>query len=58
LRPSFQEIIKSLELIMVDVAVHDAVGKEFWKSQLPGKERVSWDRFREAICKNTSGGGV
>jgi hypothetical protein len=67
-RPPFQEIIKSLELIMVDVVVRglneerkvspgllnglpDAVGKEFWKSQLPGKERVSWDRFRDALCE-------
>jgi len=48
-RPSFQEIIKQLELIMVDVAVADAIGKEFWKNHLPGKERVSWDKFRDAL---------
>lgn len=48
-RPTFQEIIKQLELIMVDVAVSDPVGNEFWKAQLPGRERVAWERFREAL---------
>lgn len=32
------------------MSCQDPVGKEFWKAQLPGKERCSWDRFRDALC--------
>merc|ERR1711916_338560 len=48
-RPSFQEIIKELEVIMVDVAVKDPVGQDFWKRHLRGKASVSWEKFREQL---------
>ena len=44
-RPSFEEIITILDDIMVDCAIKDLEGREFWKSQLPGKEFVPFDEF-------------
>ena len=48
-RPSFQQLIKMLELVMVDVGVEDAHGQEFWKRHLAGRAQVSWDKFAAAL---------
>lgn len=49
-RPTFGEIIKLLEGVIVDVAVSDHIGNEFWKMHLTGKHNVTWDRFKEKLC--------
>lgn len=49
-RPSFREIIAMLQRVIVDVAVSDAVGNEFWKAQLlTAGHQVSWDKFKEKL---------
>ena len=48
-RPTFKEIIKALNLILVDVAINDKTGNEFWKKCLLGKDKVMFDVFQEKL---------
>lgn len=44
-RPDFAKIITILNDIVVEVAVRDAVGAEFWRTHFAGKEFVPFDTF-------------
>jgi len=50
-RPAFSEIISKLDLVMVDCAIGDELGRRFWKDNFLKKEEVSWvellDKFTE-----------
>ena len=48
-RPSFKEIIKIVNEIIIDVSVTDSIGNKFWKDNFIGKEKVTWDRFSKAF---------
>jgi len=50
-RPDFKQIIGYLDVILINVAVKDAIGRQFWLSFFNGKEEVAWDLFKEAIIK-------
>ena len=45
LRPSFAEIIKILDVILVDAAIKDLDGRELWKNEFLGREEVSFSEF-------------
>jgi hypothetical protein len=51
LRPSFKEIIDQLDNIIVDVTVHDPIGRQFWKQNFLAREEVPWEDFSKAFCK-------
>jgi hypothetical protein len=54
-RPTFTEIIALLQRVLVDVAVVDVVGNEFWKAHLLSHGiSASWDRFKEKLCVRRS----
>merc|ERR1712137_1338410 len=44
-RPSFTEIVKMLEHIMIDSAIADEEGRAFWKQHFPDKEYAPFDEF-------------
>ena len=44
-RPDFVQIISLLNDIVVEVAVRDTVGAEFWRTHFPTKEFVPFDTF-------------
>jgi len=48
-RPSFKTIISRLESVIVDVAIKDALGRQFWKNNFLGKEEVKWSAFAKAF---------
>jgi len=48
-RPAFPSIILRLDQIIVNVAVRDPLGRQFWKENFLGKEEVSWQLFAEAF---------
>mmetsp|Transcript_16662 Transcript_16662/g.24878 ORF Transcript_16662/g.24878 Transcript_16662/m.24878 type:complete len:544 (+) Transcript_16662:58-1689(+) len=51
-RPSFREIIKRLDRVLVDTAISDDGGRALWKRKaLLGKEEVSWNTFVKEISK-------
>jgi len=49
-RPSFKEIINTINGIIVDVAVSDPSGNKFWKQNFSGKEKVTWEKFSKAFA--------
>lgn len=50
-RPTFTQIIAMLQRILVDVAVSDPVGNEFWTTHLLASgAQCSWDKFKEKLC--------
>jgi len=52
-RPPFSQIIKELDYIIIDCAVSDEIGRQFWKEEFLKKEEVLWnefiDRFEEFV---------
>uniref|UniRef100_A0A6B2L2S5 Non-specific protein-tyrosine kinase n=1 Tax=Arcella intermedia TaxID=1963864 RepID=A0A6B2L2S5_9EUKA len=53
-RPSFDVITKSLQHILVDVAVSDPIGRKLWKTyfiERDFKEKVSWPIFKKALIE-------
>eukprot|EP01127_Copromyxa_protea_P021033 TRINITY_DN7130_c0_g1_i1.p1 TRINITY_DN7130_c0_g1~~TRINITY_DN7130_c0_g1_i1.p1 ORF type:complete len:469 (-),score=68.87 TRINITY_DN7130_c0_g1_i1:86-1492(-) len=44
-RPSFDNIIHHLTYIIVDVAIKDKYGRDFWKKNFLGREEVRWQEF-------------
>lgn len=52
LRPSFSEIIQTLDSVIVDATIdQDEVGNQFWKRTFLGKESVSWDEFSVQLAR-------
>jgi len=50
-RPDFRQIIEELDVILINVAVKDTIGRQFWRLCFLGKEEVAWDLFREGLIK-------
>jgi len=50
-RPDFKQIINALDVILINVAVKDPIGRSFWYSFFLGKEEVSWESFRDCLTK-------
>jgi serine/threonine protein kinase len=48
-RPSFKQIVRILELIVIDVAVADKFGRRFWRKRLSRQERVPWTLFEKLL---------
>jgi len=44
-RPSFEEIIAMIDVILVECVIHDPAGILFWKTEFLGKDKVSFDEF-------------
>ncbi len=49
-RPTFREIVSTLEFIIVDAAIEDPKGREFWKKYFLTDATVAWDTFVDAFC--------
>eukprot|EP01112_Ceratiomyxa_fruticulosa_P000526 TRINITY_DN1047_c0_g1_i4.p1 TRINITY_DN1047_c0_g1~~TRINITY_DN1047_c0_g1_i4.p1 ORF type:complete len:551 (-),score=111.04 TRINITY_DN1047_c0_g1_i4:250-1902(-) len=49
-RPSFREIICQLEHVIVESAISDRRGREFWKQHFLTEYVVGWDAFIDALC--------
>jgi len=50
-RPSFKEIITRLDDIIVDVAISDEEGRNFWKKNFLKREEVLWTEFFDPFSK-------
>eukprot|EP01113_Clastostelium_recurvatum_P021189 TRINITY_DN2505_c0_g1_i1.p1 TRINITY_DN2505_c0_g1~~TRINITY_DN2505_c0_g1_i1.p1 ORF type:complete len:547 (-),score=139.75 TRINITY_DN2505_c0_g1_i1:184-1824(-) len=49
-RPSFREIICQLDHVIVESAINDRRGREFWKRHFLNEYIVGWDAFIDALC--------
>jgi len=49
-RPSFREIVVALEHIIVEAAISNQRGREFWKRYFLNDSVVAWDTFADAFC--------
>jgi len=49
-RPSFKQIIKKLEEIVLELAIPDEYSRRWWKEKFGLQERVSLDTFLEDIA--------
>jgi len=50
-RPDFKQIISALDIILINVAVRDQLGRQFWYTFHSGGEEVAWDIFKENLTK-------
>lgn len=50
-RPSFTDIIQELYHILVEIAVDDPVGREFWKNNCLDRTSIYWDDFIELFLE-------
>jgi len=50
-RPDFKQIISALDVVLINVAVKDIIGRQFWYTFYSGIEEVSWDNFKDNLCK-------
>lgn len=48
-RPTFDAIIRQLDVILVHVAIRDRVGLRFWLEHFQGQESVNWEAFLHAF---------
>jgi hypothetical protein len=49
-RPSFAEIIRMLDVILIDAAIADEGGRHFWKNNFVGEEKIRWESFVGPFC--------
>jgi len=49
-RPNFSEIIQNLEVIAVDAAIQDEVGRQVWKTEFLGSSQVLFAEFIRALA--------
>lgn len=49
-RPSFREIVVALEHIIVEAAIANQRGREFWKRYFLNDSIVAWKTFADAFC--------
>jgi serine/threonine protein kinase len=49
-RPSFREIVVALEHIIVEAAIANQRGREFWKRYFLTESTVGWRVFSDALC--------
>jgi len=50
-RPSFSEIVLRLDHIIVDLAIEDPFGRQFWKDHFLAKFSVPWTEFLNQLAK-------
>jgi len=50
-RPDFMEINDRLDHILVEAAIIDKEGQEFWKANFMKKRKIKWDSFTKAFYK-------
>jgi len=50
-RPTFSEIVQKLDHIMIDVAIEDPLGRQFWRENFFTKDPVPWNDFLNAFSK-------
>lgn len=50
-RPSFDHITNEFDNVLVDVAVSDAIGRQFWKEKFLGKDYVPFKEFLPSFLK-------
>ena len=48
-RPTMNLVVDRLERALTDIAIQDEDAREFWSSKFPGKSRVRFDKFEEAL---------
>lgn len=51
-RPSFDEILTRLEVMLIEYAIPDPHGAELWKSRFLGKDEVSWPKFVSTFAED------
>jgi len=44
-RPSFTEVIRMLDIILIDAAIADEAGRHLWKTNFIGEEKIFWKNF-------------
>ncbi|KAM9962978.1 hypothetical protein ACTFIW_006199 [Dictyostelium discoideum] len=49
-RPSFKEIISALDHVIIDAAISDLNGRDFWKKSFLTEQEVPWEAFIDALC--------
>ena len=50
-RPTFSEIVSRLQMIIIDCAIEDPIGRQFWKETWPDKDSVPWTEFLNQFCR-------
>jgi len=50
-RPSFAEVLRQLDLVLLDIAIKDDAANKFWKAHFAGKFRVPWAEFVTAFLR-------
>ena len=49
-RPPFLEIVAALDNIILEAAISDEIGRNFWKVEIGGLDEVLWERFFRSFC--------
>jgi len=50
-RPPFSEILPALDVVMIEAAIPDDHGRQFWKDNFLGKEFCKWKKFLPQLFK-------
>lgn len=50
-RPSFEDIISRINLVIIDCAIRDEVGRQFWTKYFPDKTTVYWSEFQHNLLQ-------
>jgi len=50
-RPTFGDVNERLDEVLIDAAISDEKGREFWKANFLKNRFVSWDEFVKAFYK-------
>lgn len=53
-RPPFTKIVEKIDDILIECAIDDEEGRDFWKQKLPGKEYVAFDEFLPMFLEHTN----
>jgi hypothetical protein len=51
MRPSFSGIVRRLDNIIVDIAILDPLGNQFWKKNFLTHDQVRWTEFVDEFAK-------
>jgi serine/threonine protein kinase len=51
-RPTFDEIIKRLDDILVEIAIPDEAGCNFWKTNFPQQPKIKWRTFGRRLLEH------
>jgi hypothetical protein len=50
-RPTFQDIIWELDMIVIESAIQDQDGRDFWETFFVGRSVVPWDHFQNGVIE-------